>query len=573
MDNKEILKQLKLTASLLELHSVPGKNDNTFKIRSYNNAIFNLERQDQRIADLTFEEICRIDGVGKSIATNIVELLQSGSFPLLDELIELTPPGVIEMLQIKGIGPKKIRVIWEELQIETLADLLNACKEGKISKLKGFGDKTEETIKNALLFVTKSKNKMQYITAEDFAYQLEQKIKTIFPEALVSITGALRRKLEVVEKIEFVLGFEDILKAHEGLNKIELIQQDPKRSGPFTWRGNLMDGNLEVEIFLTKKDTFYNQLLLHTGSERHVSYLLPELKTLIKISKEQKFSNEEEAYQLMGLPYIEPELREGTFEFTLATENKLPTLVEMNDLKGVIHSHSTYSDGKNTLEEMAEFCKASGYEYLGISDHSKAAFYANGLEEYRIIKQHQEIEKLNEKLAPFRIFKGIESDILNDGSLDYEEQVLASFEFVIASIHSNLKMDKKKATDRLIKAINNPFTTFLGHATGRLLLRREGYPIDHKEVIDACASNNVIIEINANPNRLDMDWRWINYALEQNVLISINPDAHEKESYAKMYYGVCVARKAGLSKEKTFNAFSLKEVDDYFKRRKELIKI
>lgn len=573
MENKEILKQLKLTASLLELHTVPGKNDNTFKIRSYNNAIFNLERQDNHLAELSFEEICKIDGVGKSIAANIVELIQSGHFPLLDDLIQSTPPGIIEMLQLKGIGPKKIRVIWEELKIETLVDLLKACEEGKISKLKGFGDKTEETIKNALLFVTRSKNKLLFITAEAIALQLEQKIKTIFPEALLSAAGELRRKLEIIEKIEFVLGFDDILKAHEGLDRIELIEQDRKKSGPFAWRGKLIDGSLEVVIILTKKENFYNQLVLHTGSEKHLAYALPDQKSLIKISSQQKFVSEEEAYQLAGLPYIEPELREGTFEFTLAAENKLPKLVEMEDLKGVIHSHSTYSDGKNTLEEMAEFCMSSGYEYLGISDHSKAAFYANGLEEFRIIKQHQEIDQLNEKLSPFRIFKGIESDILNDGSLDYENDVLSSFDFVIASIHSNLKMDIKKATDRLIKAVSNPFTTILGHATGRLLLRREGYPIDHKEVIDACAQNGVIIEINANPNRLDMDWRWIHYALEQNVLISINPDAHEKESYAKMYYGICVARKAGLSKDRTFNALSAKEVDDYFKKRKESIKI
>jgi DNA polymerase (family 10) len=246
----------------------------------------------------------------------------------------------------------------------------------------------------------------------------------------------------------------------------------------------------------------------------------------------------------------------------------LKDVVEYKHLKGILHNHSTYSDGKNTLEEMALYCKELGFEYLGISDHSKSAFYANGLYEEKVRKQQEEVDRLNKKLAPFRIFKGIESDILHDGSLDYDAPVLASFDFIVASVHSGLKMDEQKATQRLVRAVENPYTTILGHPTGRLLLRREGYPINHKKVIDACAANGVVIEINANPWRLDMDWHWVPYALEKGVMISINPDAHQRDGYHDMVYGLHVARKGGLLRHMTFNALSAEEIEHYFIKKK-----
>ena len=261
-------------------------------------------------------------------------------------------------------------------------------------------------------------------------------------------------------------------------------------------------------------------------------------------------------------------MREEGTEFTLIKNNALPELVESNDLRGILHNHSTYSDGNHSLKEMAEYCKELGFEYLGMCDHSKSAFYANGLKEEAVIKQQAEIDKLNIALSPFKIFKGIESDILFNGELDYDESILKSFDFIVASIHSNLKMDKAKATQRLIKAIENPFTTILGHPTGRLLLSRPGYEIEHAKVIDACAENGVSIELNANPYRLDIDWRWISYALERNVMISINPDAHRKEGYHDMYYGVGAARKGGLTRSMTMNALSLEAIEKKFAERK-----
>jgi DNA polymerase (family 10) len=279
------------------------------------------------------------------------------------------------------------------------------------------------------------------------------------------------------------------------------------------------------------------------------------------------FSSEEEIFNSFGMQFIEPELREGLNEVELAKANKIPKLLELTDLKGILHNHSTYSDGLNTLKDMAVYCKELGYEYLGMCDHSQSAFYANGLKADRVMEQQREIDELNKKLAPFKIFKGIESDILNDGSLDYPEEVLKTFDFIVASVHSNLKMTEEKATARLLKAIENPYTTILGHPTGRLLLSRPGYPIDHKRIIDACAANNVIVELNAHPYRLDIDWRWIQYCIEKGVKISVNPDAHEKGGYHDMHYGVCAARKGMLTKEMCFNAMPLIEMEAYFKKK------
>ena len=280
------------------------------------------------------------------------------------------------------------------------------------------------------------------------------------------------------------------------------------------------------------------------------------------------YKSEEEIYSNLKIHYCEPELREGLFELEKAKAHTLPKLIEAIDLKGILHNHSTYSDGMNTLEEMAVYCKQLGYEYLGICDHSQTASYAGGLKVEQVLQQHDEIEKLNKQLAPFKIFKGIESDILGNGNLDYEDDILKTFDFIVASVHANLKMDEEKATTRLLKAIENPYTTILGHPTGRLLLGRPGYPINHKKIIDACAANKVVIELNAHPYRLDIDWRWIPYCLEKGVMISINPDAHQLKGYHDMNYGVNVARKGLLTKEHCFNSKNLQEIENYFNSKK-----
>ena len=322
------------------------------------------------------------------------------------------------------------------------------------------------------------------------------------------------------------------------------------------------ESGLNIKLFIVPRSNFYLDYFRLTGSENHVNQVLA-------LAGNQIFKTEEEIYEKAGLDFIVPELREDFGEIELAKDHQLPILINDNNLKGSLHNHSDWSDGVHSLEEMALYCRdVLKLEYLGICDHSKSAFYAKGLNEQRVFAQHQQIDELNAKFAPFKIFKGIESDILYDGSLDYSEDVLKTFDFVVASVHSQLKMTEEKATERLIKAIENPYTTILGHPTGRLLLSRKGYDIDYKKVIDACAANGVVIEINANPLRLDLDWRWHRYALENGVLLSVNPDAHRKEGFLDMRYGVMVGRKGGLTAEKCLNAFSLNQISDIFANKK-----
>jgi len=563
LENKDILRAFRLAASLMELH-----DENPFKIRSYTNAVAVLERMETPLSGQSATQLEQIEGVGKALAAKIVEISQTGSFAELDQYLAATPPGVVEMLRIKGMGPKKIRAIWKDLGVETPEALLEACEKNELAALKGFGAKTQETIKNALLYNQQSKGKALYAEVETLAYHLRDFLRDKLKTSQVEVAGEIRRRLEIIEKISLVVATENPQQVKDVLKSIPELEQNETQSGPFIWRGQETTSGLAVEFKLIASASFVNELFRATGSEAHLTGLFSNTDCLLLVSRKEKYTSEEDIYASAGLAYVQPEMREGYNELLLAKENALPELLTDKDLRGILHNHTTYSDGANTLEQMAVYCRDKGYDYLGICDHSKSAFYANGLQEFRIREQHKEMDKLNQALAPFRIFKGIESDILADGSLDYSSEVLATFDFVVASIHSNLKMDMVKATDRLVGAIQNPYTTILGHPTGRLLLRREGYPVDFKTVINACAEQEVIIEINANPWRLDLDWRWVEYALSKGVLLSINPDAHSTEGYHDMRYGVYMGRKGGLTREMTFNTFSLEEVATHFEKRK-----
>jgi DNA polymerase (family 10) len=558
ISNKEIARAFKLTASLLELH-----NENPFKVRSMQSAAFRLERLPSPISTMTDEELSSQDGIGKSLLAKIKEYLERNSFDELDKLLEKTPPGVVEMMAIKGIGPKKVSILWKELGVESPGELLYACNENRLVELKGFGTKTQDLIRKSIEYSLSNTGKFLFAPVEGIALQFEKDIKQSGLVTSFSFTGDLRRKCEILEVIELIVCTSDENKFLEFIDSHPLVEKGHSQVNDGLLESKIA-GKLPLKIYLSDEERFSNDLFNSTASPLH----LEKLENEYGWKANKKFAEESEIYSSIGLPYIDPELREGLFEFDLAKKGKMPELLVHDDLKGILHNHSTYSDGEHSLEEMATYCKELGYEYLGICDHSKSAFYANGLQVDRIEKQHAEIEKLNQKLAPFKIFKGIESDILNDGSLDYPDEILKSFDLIVASVHSVLRMDIEKATKRLITAIENPYTTILGHPTGRLLLAREGYPIDHKKVIDACAANGVIMELNANPYRLDLDWRFIQYALEKNVMISINPDAHRKEGYHDMYYGVCVARKGGLTKEMTFNALSLEKISSHFEGRK-----
>ncbi len=558
MENTEIIRWFELTTKLQELY-----DENPFKIRSYTNAVFALEKVSEPLTSLSVEQMTEIEGIGKSIADKIFLLNTEGTFPELQNLIVKTPEGVIDMLGIKGIGPKKVKTIWKELGIETLDALLQACDENKIAKLKGFGEKTQESIRQALLFQQSNTGKMHYAEAEIAADFLLQHLK----EWNATVTGQMARKSDVIDEIQLVVATNDPTSLQQKLDQLTELQKS-RHSGPFVWRGHLEASQMPVEILFTKPETFVNQSFVHSATTAHLRQPATTGNTLLQTALSGTYSSDVEIYEKAGLPYIIPEMREGQNEFVWMQQHTADEIVSLADLKGILHNHSTYSDGKHTVEEMATYCQSLGYQYFGISDHSKSAFYANGLQEERVYQQHKEIDALNQKLAPFVVFKGIESDILNDGSLDYADDVLKTFDFIVASVHSNLRMDEAKATQRLIKAIENPYTTMLGHPTGRLLLRREGYPIDHRKVIDACTANGVMIEINANPWRLDVDWHWVPYCMEKGVMLSINPDAHEKAGLHDMIYGVHSGRKGGLLKSMTFNALLVEEVKAHFQNRR-----
>ncbi|WP_281616145.1 DNA polymerase/3'-5' exonuclease PolX [Flammeovirga sp. SubArs3] len=560
MTNKDIIKTFRLLTSLMELHGA-----NQFKTRAYSSAIQSMENAGTPLIDLDNDGLME-KGLSKTMSEKLTTWFQTGTLADLEELEEKTPAGVIDMMGLSGVGPKKIAALWKELDIDSLDKLQTACEENKVQTLKGFAAKTEAKILQQVLFLKENKKRLHYAKAEVYAkdflkFMDDRGIKTV-------MSGELSLNREVIDTLSFTVLCESTAAVKGIIDEYSAIEIDPKASSPLTVRGYLIDTKSEVVIFVASEKEFTKLAFQKSCTPEHLSLKGADHPSIREVLNKEEITSEEDIYQKAGLPFFPPELREGEeYVGSFATKG-IPTLVEDQDLKGSLHNHSDYSDGQNTLREMATYLKDQGYEYLGISDHSKTAFYANGLSVERIEQQHKEIDELNKELAPFKIFKGIESDILNDGSLDYDEDVLASFDFIVASIHSPLTMTKEVATARLIKAIEHPTTTILGHPTGRLLLRREGYPIDHKAVIDACAKHGVVIEINSSPWRLDLDWRWAKYALDQGVKLSLNPDAHAVEGYADMHYGLLVGRKAGLTKEMTLNAMSLAEIEDYFTSRK-----
>lgn len=561
MSNEEIVTLLELTVKLLELH-----DENEFKIKNLSFAARALDKESVDLMSLSLEQLAGLQSVGKSVAGKIDEMRKTGTSQELRDLLAKTPEGLLEMLQIKGIGPKKVRVIWQELGITDNRELLLACENGEVAKLKGFGDKIQATIKESILYAQSNTGKLRMEKGEELAQILFDTLEKQFEQ--VEIVGDIRRKNEIVHSIQLVVGHDKPWEVQQFINNSLDLKQDEKASSPFAWRGKFLEKEIPVEIQICSLQQFVNQVFIYSSSEKHLA-----TNGIYKQLSKQVFESEEAIYSSLNMPYIIPEMREGNFEFEWSKTHQIEELVTWDSLKGILHNHSTYSDGKHTLEVMADYCRELGFEYLGIADHSKTASYAKGLSEERIWEQHAEIDKINQKYAlmtdrPFKILKGIESDILGDGSLDYTDDVLKSFDYIVASIHQNLKMNQEKAMSRIMGAIENPYTTILGHPTGRILLSRVGYPIDYQKVIDACAANGVVIEINASPYRLDLDWRWIQYALEKNVKLSINPDAHEKEGYFDMHYGVAVARKGGLLANMTFNSLSLGEMEKYLKGKR-----
>jgi DNA polymerase (family 10) len=546
MDNSAIAGNFSLLAKLMDIHG-----ENSFRSKTYSIAAFNIDKLPMQLSETPKEKIFTIKGIGDSVGKKVIEMLETGEMKTLNDYLENTPAGLVEMLNVKGIGPKKINTIWKELEVESIGELLYACNENRLLLYKGFGEKTQDNIRESIEFYLSNQGSYLYAQIESYAQAMDEKLRSHFIDEKISITGAFRRQLETIDVLEWCTTVRSAeLKKFFLENKFEAIEEDAET---VAFRG---PENVRLKFYLVDMPSFCKRLFQTSCSE---DFLVGWEK---QYSIPLDATTEDQIFQSAGLACIIPALRENDSAIAKARQNKIPPVIQPGDIRSVIHSHSNWSDGINTIEEMAHALVKRGYEFLVTTDHSKSAFYANGLTPERIKEQHKYIDELNGKLNPFKIFKSIECDILNDGALDYPHEILASFDLVIASIHSNLKMTEEKAMMRLLTAIKNPYTTILGHVTGRLLLSRNGYPVDHKRIIDTCAENHVAIELNAHPRRLDIDWRWIDYALDKNVLISIDPDAHSIGGFDHVKYGVLAAQKGGLSKEHNLSSFTLQQFEN-----------
>lgn len=537
--NKKVAAAFDLLSKLMELH-----NENTFKIRSYANAHLTLRKVEKDLADMSLDELAEIKGVGTAIAAKIVEYLDTGTMNILEEYKHKTPPGIQQLLTVKGLGPKKVAQIWHDLEITTPGELLYACNENRVAGLRGFGLKAQDDLIRKLEYHMESRGKMLYAHVEKVANACVSLLQQAYPGATFSLTGDIRRKFPEVHGIDILTDLTPDVHI-QGIQGFEAGES-----------GYLYEG-IPVLFSYTTTSRFQRTLFEQSCSEAFLD---------VFEEKDLNHGSETEIFKSKGSEYIPPECRESQHAIRLF-QTGYPGLVKDSDIKGIIHAHTTYSDGIHTLEEMAAFTKSAGYQYLVITDHSKSAGYAGGLSEERVLEQGREIDRLNAQLgSDFHIFKGIESDILSEGALDYSDSFLNHFDVVIASVHSGMQMSEEKATSRLIRAIEHPATRILGHPTGRLLLARPGYPVNHQKIIDACAANKVAIELNANPQRLDIDWKWIQYAKEKGVLIAINPDAHSRESIHFVHYGVLAARKGLLTADRCLNTMDRLTFQNWLKR-------
>lgn len=553
-DNHDISEILTRYAKLYELH-----DGNPFKVKSYAGAAYNIKKIGEPLEDKTEEELFKVPQLGKSIAPKVYEIIKTGTFKELEELMAATPEGVIDILKVKGLGPKKVEILWKQVGITSIPELLDACRENRLVEIKGFGHKTQAQILSDIEFKFSNEGKFHWAKMESIVAFLDDVFNGMDEVLQFEVCGDFRRKNDIVHSIDYLLVCDQLESVSEQLcnGNFELLDCV---EGHYTL---LYLEAVTIHLYQSSYDNWGNDLLQRTATIEHLNKIGYSEST-------PKLDNEEDVYKSLGFPYIIPELREGRRELEVLDQQD--KLIKYEDLKGVLHNHTTYSDGLHSLEEMANAAKGMGLQYLGICDHSQTAAYANGLKPERVLDQMKAIDALNEKYIKaglnFRVYKGIESDILGDGSLDYDESMLKMFDLVVASVHSNLKMDIEKAHQRLMKAIENPYTTILGHPTGRLLLMRPGYPVDHHYIIDACIANKVTIELNAHPYRLDLDWRYIDYALNKGGIISINPDAHQKEGLSDMRYGVNVARKGYLTAANCLNAKSRLDFEQYLEDSK-----
>ncbi len=562
MTNKDIANALTEMTTLMELNG-----ENAFRIRSYTHAARQIDLLREPAADLsTRGELESVRGIGGKMAENIATLIETGALPGMDELRAALPEGVLEMIEVPGLGAKRVRSIYEQLGIADVDALAKACAAGEIEKLRGFGKKTAQNILRGVSFLQRQRGRFLCHTAQTEAEALRAYLSEQPGVTRVTIAGSVRRCAETSEDVVIVASAKDGEALAEAFVHCPGVAEVTKRGKTKVSAG--LDSGMRAELRIAEDAAFPCALHHFTGNKEHNTAMRQRAKDRgMKLDEYGLFRGNENAicpdekalFAALGLHDIPPELREGNGEIERAARGPLPELVARADLKGTLHVHTTYSDGRHGVEAMARAAKALGYTYIGICDHSKAAAYAHGLTEDRVRSQWDEIDRVDDAVAGIRVLKGIEVDILSDGRLDFDDAFLAEFDLVVASVHSKFSMTEKEATERLMCAVQNPNVDILGHPTGRLLLSREGYPVNMRAVIDAAAEARTAIEINANPARLDMDWRLLNYARQKGVQIPINTDAHSIEELENMRYGLGIARKGGLTPADVPNALSAED--------------
>jgi len=576
MDQKQIASILDEMGTLFEL-----KGENPFKCRAFHNAARVVEALTVDVKVLVETgDIRSVKGIGEHLAKVIGELVVTGASEEHRKVKESLPEGLLHMLRIPGLGPKRIKLLFEELKIETIAGLKSACDNHRLAKLDGFGQKSEENILKGIELLARSSDKYLYPHARASADRILESLSRLVKVKRLEVAGSLRRKKEVIGDIDIVVSAPaksrkkifDAFVAHPDVESL-IARGDTKSSV-------VLKSGINCDLRIVEDAEYPFALNYFTGSKEHNVEMRSRARTYGLSLNEYAFSQiedekrrrkkavprchtEEEIYKALDLVYVPPELRENMGEIEAAEKRALPKLIKDRDISGTFHCHTNYSDGVNTLEEMAEAAKKLGWSYLGIADHSKVAAYAGGLSEAQAKQQQKEIDKLNGTLKEFRLFKGTEVDVLADGSLDYSDKLLSTFDYVVAAIHSKFKMTEAEATKRMINALKNKHVTCIGHPTGRLLLSRDGYPINMIEVIDAASDYGKGIEINAHPFRLDLDWRFVKYAKRKKVPIFINPDAHNTEGLKDVFYGVGIARKGWLEPKDVVNAWDLRKVESF----------
>ena len=583
MDKNQVANLLDEIASLLELK----EGSNPFEVRAYQNASRAVNGLDGDIEQLTREgKLKGVPGLGSTIIKRIEEVVETGHIALYDELVETTPPVKLEMMRIPGVGPKKINAIYNQLHVNSIPDLVQACEENKVAALPGFGKKTQDKIVQGIAFLAQHAGRFLYPVAEEEASHIYTVLKELPEIVRLQVGGSLRRRRETIGDIDMVASVADSASEDARRKIMDVFTSQPSVQA-ITGKGEtkssvVLSSGINMDLRVVNDSQFPYTLHHFTGSkEHHIPLRRRALSMNMTINDYGLFKGKEphlelvpckdetDIYAALGMAYIEPELREDMGEIEAAVNGTLPALVQQSDLKGVLHVHSTWSDGQNTIREMAEACIARGLTYLGLTDHSKTAAYAGGLNEEDLRRQHEEIDQLNKEFAGrLRILKGIECDILRDGSMDFADDILATLDFVVASIHSLFNLSPEEQTQRMLRAISNPYVDIIGHPTGRILLGREGYALDIEAMIDEAAEHGVCIEINAHPSRLDLDWRYLHRARDKGIKIPIDPDAHIISGLDDMRFGLGIARKGWLRASDVLNTMTIDALLDFFNNRR-----